>query len=41
MASLGIEEARLYEDIGEELLIQRLLDQIFVESGVEVTDEEN
>ncbi len=40
MASLGIEEARLYEDIGEELLIQRLLDQIFVESGVEVTDEE-
>jgi FKBP-type peptidyl-prolyl cis-trans isomerase (trigger factor) len=40
MATLGIDRAQLQQDIREELLIQSLLDQVFVEAAIEVTDEE-
>jgi peptidyl-prolyl cis-trans isomerase SurA len=40
MASLGIDEEKLQADIREEILIQNLLDEVFAESNLEVTEEE-
>ena len=40
MATLGMEADNLREDIKEELLIQALLDQVFAEEAIEVTEEE-
>ncbi|MEY3784466.1 MAG: hypothetical protein RLZZ230_788 [Candidatus Parcubacteria bacterium] len=40
MATLGIDEVRLQQDIKDELLIQKLLDTVFAEKSTEVSDEE-
>tara|TARA_B100002051_G_C16737999_1_gene642460 strand:- start:2349 stop:3143 length:795 start_codon:yes stop_codon:yes gene_type:complete len=40
MVELGIDAETLRVDIEEELLIQELLDQVFVEASIEVTEEE-
>ena len=40
MATLGIDEDKLQQDIHDELLIQGLLDQLFAEADIEVTEEE-
>lgn len=40
MEQLGIDEDSLREDIHSELIIQALLDDVFAEEAIEVTDEE-
>jgi len=40
MATLGLDEAQLQEDIRDEILIQELLDTVFLEAEIEVTEEE-
>lgn len=40
MAELGIDEDKLQQDIKDELLIQKLLDSVFAEKNIEITDEE-
>jgi hypothetical protein len=40
MASLGIDAAQLESDVREEILIQSLLDEVFAEEAIEITDEE-
>lgn len=40
MLSLGINEATLEADVKSELMIQELLDQVFAEAGIEVTEAE-
>lgn len=40
MATLGLDEAQLQSDIRDEILIQELLDTVFLEAEIEVTEEE-
>lgn len=40
MASLGIDQEKLQSDVKDELTIQKLLDQVFAESNIEITEEE-
>lgn len=40
MNAIGISAEQLQSDVKNELLIQRLLDQVFTEANVEITDEE-
>lgn len=40
MATLGISEERLQKDIRDELLIQQLLDEVFADADITVTEEE-
>jgi peptidyl-prolyl cis-trans isomerase SurA len=40
MASLGIDNARFRKDVKDELVIQELLDSLFVDQPIEVTEEE-
>ena len=40
MTSLGITEDRLYKDVRDELTIQQLLETVFEEAVIEVTEEE-
>lgn len=40
MTELGIDETKLHSDIKDELLIQALLEKIFTDGGVSVTEEE-
>ena len=40
MTSLGITEDRLYKDVRDELTIQQLLETVFEEAAIEVTEEE-
>lgn len=40
MAELGIDEDRLEKDVREEMMIQALLDEVFAEANIEITDEE-
>ncbi len=40
MAELGIEASKLEKDVHDELVIQQLLDEVFVDADVNVTEEE-
>ncbi|MCA9359145.1 SurA N-terminal domain-containing protein [Candidatus Kaiserbacteria bacterium] len=40
MAALGIDEEKLHEDIKSELMIQQLLDSVFAEAEIAITEEE-
>ena len=40
MAELGIDQNKLQQDIKDELLIQKLLDAVFEEKNIEISEEE-
>lgn len=40
MAELGIDQEKLQSDVKDELTIQKLLDQVFAEANIQVTEEE-
>lgn len=40
MSAIGIDAEQLQSDVKDELLIQKLLDQVFADAKIEITDEE-